>query len=63
MLIVRKARVRYLVIGAVGELVIFNEHMIGKRSTNRQRNDSDDMTVGDKVELANVMTIARVREC
>jgi len=32
MLIARMARVRYLVIGAVGELVIFNEHKIGKRS-------------------------------
>jgi len=29
MLIARIARVRYLVIGEVGELVIFNEHMIG----------------------------------
>jgi len=30
MFIVRIARVRYLAIGAVRELVIFNEHMIRK---------------------------------
>jgi len=32
MLAARIARVRYLVIGAVRELVIFNEHMLGKCS-------------------------------
>jgi len=35
MLIGRIALVRYLVIGAVGELVIFNEHMIGKLSVGK----------------------------
>jgi len=51
------ARVRCLVIGAVEELVIFNEDMIGKWSVGEI---SKEMTVGDKVELADVMTRSRV---
>jgi len=49
MFIARIARVRCLVIGAV---VIFNEHMIDKLSVGEI---GKEMTVGDKVELANVM--------
>jgi len=53
MFITHIARVRCLVIGAVGELVIFNEHMIGKLSVGEI---GKDVTLGDKVELADVMT-------
>jgi len=61
MFIARIARVRCLmVIGAVGELVIFNEHMIGKWSVGEIGKEA---TVGDKVELAEVMTRSRVWEC
>jgi len=44
---------RYLVIGTVGELVIFNEHIIGKWSVGEI---GKAMTLGDNVELADVMT-------
>jgi len=47
-----------LVIEAVGELVIFNEHMIGKLSVGEIGKEK---TVGDKVQLADVIT--RSREC
>jgi len=56
MLIARMALVSYLVIGAVGELVV-NEHMIGKSSVGEI---GKERTVGDKVELADVMTKSRV---
>jgi len=46
MLIVSLARVRYFVIGAVGKLVIFNEHMIGKWSVGEIGKEK---TEGDKV--------------
>jgi len=52
--------VRCLVIGAVGELVIFNEYMIGKWSVSEI---GKEVTVGDKVELVEVMTRSRVWEC
>jgi len=51
---------RYLVIGAVGKLVIFKEHMIEKWSVGEI---GKEMTVGDKVEIADVMTRSRVWEC
>jgi len=60
MFIARIARVRCLVIGAVKELVIFNEHMIGKWFVGEI---GKDVTVGDKEELADVMTRSRVWEC
>jgi len=60
MFIARIARMRYLVIGTVGELVIFNEHIIGKWSVGEI---SKEMTVWDKEELADVMTRSRVWEC
>jgi len=53
MLIARSTRVRHLVTIAVGELAIFNQHMIGKKSVSQI---TKEMTVGDKVELTNVMT-------
>jgi len=60
MFIARIAQVRRLVIGAVGELVIFNEHMIGKWF---EGEIGKEVMVGDKVELAEVMTRSRVWEC
>jgi len=41
-------RVRYLVIGAVRDLIVCNEHMIGKCSVGEI---GKEMTVGDKVDL------------
>jgi len=59
MFIARIARVRCLVIGAVGELVIFHEHMTGTWSVGGM---GKEVTVGYKVELADVMTRSRVWE-
>jgi len=57
MFIASIARVKCLVIGAVGELIIFNEHMIEICSVCEI---GKEMTVGDKVELADVMTRSRI---
>jgi len=53
MFIARIARVRYLVIGAVGYLLVFHKHMIGKWYVDEI---GKEITAGDKVELAKVMT-------
>jgi len=47
-----------LVIGAVGQIVIFNEHRIGKKLSVGVI--GKEMKVVDKVELAGVMTRSRV---
>jgi len=52
MLIAFIARVRYLVTVAVGELVIFNEHMIGKRSVDEigtEVRGGDQCLLGDSI--------------
>jgi len=46
-----------LIIGAVGELVIFNEHIIGKCYVGEI---GKAMKTGDKTDLADIMTRSRV---